>query len=318
MPAVPLLAMLAMLAGLLLVDVAMGQDGGVVQVKPRPARGLIDPRVMGGMQVKPRLPAASGLAAVSGEFDLKAIRMAAVPADLRAIVARFEDPDWSTREEAARRLEAHPAPDEALLRILDQDELSEEQRQRLMGVISRRILLRERGAIGIRMSTRGVFGDNAVSGVEVTELLPGLPAERVLDVGDVITQIDERAIRVNADLITHVQRMPPGQVIEVVVMRPRFVEAGKAPDPAWIRGDGDRWFERIDVEFALGSFSQLGDTATSLNPETTRRQQLVFELRTIWDRPGDRLDGRVTIDGVMPPDAAELRGIPSTPRLPGR
>ncbi len=308
------------MASALVLQDAMAQDVDRGPAKP-PAgvvRGVIDPQAVGGARVRPGWGIQPGLASREDGFDLKAIRTAAVPAEVRAIVARFDDPDWSIREEAAARLESHPAPDDALLRVLDQDDLSEEQRQRLMGVIARRILLRERGAIGIRMNTRAAFGDNAVSGVEVTQLIPGLPAERVLRVGDVITQIDDRAIRVNTDLITHVQRMPPGQVIEVVVMRPRFIRVGEQPDPAWIRGDGDRWFERIDVEFALGSFEKLGDTAGVVNPETTRRQQLVIELRAIWDRPPDRLDGRVTIDGVIQPDSSEARPSPKNPGVQGR
>ena len=284
-----------------------------VEVRPQDAviRGVIDPQAPGGGGLEPRQLIRPGLAGDADGFDLKAIRTAAVPSGLRELVARFDDPDWRTREEASRRLEAHPADDQALLRILDQDELSEEQRQRLMGAIARRILLRERGAIGIRMNTRGGFGDRAVRGIEVTQLIPGLPAERVLKVGDVITRIDDREIRGNSDLITHVQRMPPGRVIEVVVLRPRAVAPGQAPNPAWIRGEGDRWFERIDVEFALGSFEKLGDTAGSVNPETARRQQLVLELRRIWDRPPDRLDGNVTVDGVMQPDAAPRRRFPT-------
>ncbi len=185
-------------------------------------------------------------------FDLRAIRTAKVPVDVRPLVNLLDGGEWAIREEAARSLEAHPTRDEALLRILDQDELTEEQRQRLMNVIARRILLRERGALGIRMNTRVGFAEGGIAGVEITQLIAGLPAERVLKVGDVITRIDERDIRVNTDLITHVQRMQPGQVIDVRVLRPRALPVGEAPGVDWIRVEGDRWFEPVEVEFALG------------------------------------------------------------------
>ncbi len=301
--------MAALLACLGLPVAALAQVGGVGRVPVE----KVDPQDAGGLRIRPAPLVRTAVPPGADGFDLKAIRTARVPADLRQIVARLDDADWSAREEASRRLEAHPAPDEALLRILDQDDLTEEQRQRLMGVVSRRILLRERGAIGIRMSTRMGLGRDGISGVEVTQLIEGLPAERVLRVGDVITRIDERDIRVNTDLITHVQRMPPGRVIRVRILRPRTPPAGEAADPNWIRGEGDRWFEPIEVEFALGSYAKLGDTQGVVNPETTRRQQLILALRAVWDRPPDPLDGRATIDGVTPSDVGGFRNaVPKT------
>jgi hypothetical protein len=306
------------LAGVAVVGAASAQEQGGVRV-------IEEPQVQAVIQdvfVRPGNAAArpirAGAAAVDDGFDLRAIRTAKVPADVPPLVSLLDSAEWAVREKAARSLEAHPAPDEALLRILDQDELAEEQRQRLMNVIARRILLRERGALGIRMNTRVGFAEGGIAGVEITQLIAGLPAERVLKVGDVITRIDERDIRVNTDLITHVQRMQPGEVIDVRVLRPRTLPAGQAPGVDWIRLEGDRWFEPIEVEFALGSFEKLGDTAGVVNPETQRRLEEVRRLRIQWDRAPVSLDGRVTVDGVVPPENSRPSGVKPTIRRLGQ
>jgi hypothetical protein len=271
------------------------------------------PRAPIVMQDRPLRPVRPNLEAVTDQLDLEAIRTATVTADVRVLVARLGDPEWSVREDAARRLEVHPSPNEALLRVLDQDELDEEQRQRLMNVIALRIVFQPRGALGIRMNTRMGFADGGIAGVEITQLIAGLPAERVLRVGDVITRIDDREIRVNTDLITHVQRMQPGQIIDVRVLRPRTLPAGEAPGAEWIHLDGDRWFEPVEVEFALGSYEKLGDTVGVVNPETQRRLEEVRQLRIQWDHPAVSLDGRVTVDGVVPPEKSQW--TPPTGRI---
>ncbi len=300
-------------APLAVVQGAAAQEVGAAGVRPRQVR-IVDPQaaaIGAGRLTRTGLPGSDD------GFDLKAIRTTPVPAEVREIVAEFDSAEWTAREDASRRLEAHPAPDEALLRVLDQDELSEEQRQRLMSVIATRIINRPRGAIGIRMNTRPGFGGGAIEGVEVTQLIEGLPAERVLKVGDVISRIDERDIRNNSDLIDHVQRMSPGQVIQVRVMRPRAVAQEAAAGAGWIRDEGGRWFEPVEVEFALGSFEKLGDQQGGVNTETNRRQRLIIELRAIWDRRAAMLDGGITVDGIVPSDVGATPVLPLKPGLRG-
>lgn len=247
-------------------------------------------------------------------FDLRAIRTAVVPRSVLDLVARLDDDDWATRESAARDLHDHEASDEALLKVLDQEmTLSEEQRQRLLAVVTRRIRERERGAIGIRMTPIAGIGDAVRGGIEVTEVIRGLPAERVLRPGDVILRIDDKVIGRNEDLISHVQRLPPGHVIGVRILRPRTVAAGRPREPDWVAGGGDRWYEPIDVEFALGSFAMLGENRVTLNPETQRRERLVVQMRSLWDAVSTSLNGQGTIDGVVPPENAAPPG--SIPRF---
>lgn len=237
-------------------------------------------------------------------FDLRAIQSAVVPESILDLVDRLDDDDWTIREKATRDLHDHEAAKEVLLKVLDQGELTEEQRQRLMTVLARRIREQDRGAIGIRMSPVFGLGPAAGGGVEVTEVLPDLPAERVLRPADVIVRIDDREIRRNEDLIEHVQQLPPGRVIRVRVLRPRKIEEGVAPDPAWVEADNGRWLEPIEVEFALGSHAKLNESRSVQNPETLRRERLVMSMRNRWDSAAVSLNGQGTIDGVVPPENA--------------
>ncbi len=250
-------------------------------------------------------PQDRGLLTVRGlrqsELDLRAVRTAVVPDRVLGIVARLDAEDWNAREAATRALQQDEASDEALLKVLDREMLSEEQRQRLMGVVTSRIRERERGAMGIRMSPIAGIAGAFIGGVEVTEVIEGLPAERVLKPGDIIVRIDERVIEQNADLIEHVQRMRPGQVIATKILRPHSVPEGVEGEPDWIDAGNGRWLEPIDVEFALGSYANLNENRRVVNPETQRRERLVAEVRAMWDRASVTLDGKGTIDGVVPP-----------------
>jgi hypothetical protein len=100
-------------------------------------------------------------------------------------------------------------------------------------------------------------------GVLITELLPDLPAEKVLKVGDQIIRINDVTVRVNRDLVEVVQRLLPGTAIHMRVLRPA--------------AEGEE-YEAIDVEFPLGSYKKLGndpDALGSLNPETDRRRRFI-------------------------------------------
>lgn len=217
------------------------------------------------------------------EIDLKRIRTTVIPASVEPLIADLADDAWSARETATHRLRMLEVSDEALMRVLDQWSLTSEQRHRILNVLDYRITTRKRGALGIRMTPNNVQG---LDGIVVTDLIPGLPAKRVLRVNDVIRRIDGKAIRINDDLITHVQKLAPGHRIEVEVLRPLRDEQ---PDPAdeggLVVGPKGERFEVVEVEFALGSYDKLGDDPRVSNPETNRRRLQVRRVREQWAAP---------------------------------
>ncbi len=223
--------------------------------------------------------------ASQGMVDLKAVRTTAIPDVIEPLVADLADPSWAVREAATARLRTMAYPDEALMRVLDQWSLTQEQRQRILNIIDYRITSRKRGALGIRMTPNNIDG---IVGIVVTDLIDGLPARRVLEVDDVIRRIDGVEIRTNEDLIRHVQQLPPGRRIEVEVLRSLREETPDPEDPAdLVLSDSGRRFQVVQVEFALGSYDKLGDDPRVSNPETNRRRQQVRRIREQWAVPVD-------------------------------
>ena len=214
--------------------------------------------------------------------DPDALRNFAVPTWVRAVVARLGDDDFAQREYASAELREMSITNDVLMAVLEQGGLEEEQRNRLLRVLRWRVLYRPRGAVGIRMEPSGTA--ISVRGVLVTEVISGLPAERVLRVGDVILEIDGQRITTSADLIGRVQRLQPGDPIRMAVIRP--VPADTPDGPGILRFEGDRVFEEVDVEFPLGSYDKLGNDPSASaagNPETMRRRGRV---EAIWARWG--------------------------------
>ena len=198
-------------------------------------------------------------ATLSDFVEIKSILSAAIPPSVHALVARLDDPSYELREEATAELRANLSPDEVLLAVLEKESLTAEQRHRLLKVLQWRIQDRPRGAVGIRMSA-------GREGVLITELIPDLPAEKVLKVGDQILQIDGAVVRENQELVQVVQRMVPGTVIRMKVLRPR-PNGGES--------------EEVDVEFSLGSYKKLGNDPNILgvtNPETDRRRRFMLAI----------------------------------------
>ena len=116
-------------------------------------------------------------------------------------------------------------PDEVLMGVLVRGDLQEEQRVRLLGILEWRVMNKSRGAVGVRMTQRG-FNQNP-RGIEVAAVIPGLPAERVLKVGDIIHRLTGNEALRNEQLILQVQQMRPGERLKVEVLRP----IAEPPDP---------------------------------------------------------------------------------------
>lgn len=189
-----------------------------------------------------------------------AVPVAADPIDdgrLMVYVAQLEDPSYLQREEATQALLDLDLDRTRLYALLEREGLTAEQRQRLIAVFREQLVKIPRGAVGIRMnwSLRAPGGPGEV---EITELVEGLPAERVLELGDRISHVDGRPLLTQNDLVTRVQRKLPGEHVMLTVHRPRLDEDGKQ-----IIDEGGRpAYEVIEAKLELGSAELL------INPDT--------------------------------------------------
>lgn len=249
----------ALLASLLLALAAPQQ-----QVKPQPRlvpvappqrvvapQGIPAPVIIdnGAQQFLPqqvqqaKLPTDEELAAVN------------VPAELLRL-ARTLDADAFSERDAARKaiLDRKPTPEE-LMALLLRTDLGEEARHQLVGILRERILRAPRGALGIRMEN---FPDKD-GGVRIIALVPGMPAEKVLKVGDVLKQVNDAPLRTTVDLVNSVQTLPPGVEVKLVIRRVKkdalaAVQPAGAPaaDPAQLTED-------IEATLRLGSTEELNE-----------------------------------------------------------
>ena len=218
-------------------------------------------------------------------LDLERIKRAQIPQEIQRQVARLASDDFQEREDASRELRNSPLPDEVLIAVLERNILSAEQRNRMLRVVRWRVRDRPRGAVGIRMSTNR-------KGVVVTELVPDLPAERVLKVGDQIIRINDTEVRSNTDLVGVVQRLLPGTRITMTVLRPIPPQEGNPP-PDEIPE------ERIEVEFPLGSYAKLDNEPDALgltNPETERRNMMVRAIQKRYAVTAELLEGAIVTE----------------------
>src|SRR5262245_39786191 len=179
------------------------------------------------------------------------LRDVVVDSGVLAYVDLLDSPSFTQREEASRQLVEVTADRLQLYALLKGGDLSAEQRYRVLDVLRELLLKTPRGAVGIRMQPIG-FGAGAQE-LRVEELIPGLPAERFLHLGDRITHVDGHPIKSNEDLTIRVQSKRPGEKVVLNIKRTKRTEQGET-----IQGpDGEPIIEEMTVEFPLGSADML-------------------------------------------------------------
>ncbi len=177
------------------------------------------------------------------------LRSVTVPAELDEGVSLLGDPSYAVREEATAKLVEGAFRKEEVYAVLAQRSLSAEQRHRLLEVLHHRLIRMPRGAVGISMDQRFL-----PTRIVVMDLIPGLPACEVLQVGDRIVSLQGKELKSQMEFVKTVQSQPPGTKITLRVER--LVPA----DP---RGENaaalEPQFEVLDIDMVLGSAELLRD-----------------------------------------------------------
>lgn len=181
-------------------------------------------------------------------------------------LARALDADAFADRVAARTaiVARKPMPDE-LMALLQRKDLADEARQQLVGILRNRILYAPRGALGIRMENAAPLD----GGVRITGLVPGMPAERLFQAGDIVRKVNDVVLRNTADLVNAVQSLPPGVEVKLVVRRiKRDAPAAVAPAPIpageGVIGAPQPIFEEIEATLRLGSTDELNEKGEPL------------------------------------------------------
>jgi len=219
--------------------------------------------------------------------------------ELEVLVAKLGSPHWREREQASEAILAigDDSTDERIKARLSRQDLSTEQRHRLVDALCRRIVERPRGAIGITMDTFRRDG----RGVHVRDLVRGMPAADVLRVGDLIESINDEPIRDSEDLAGIVQELRPGTAIRLRVQRPVKDGNGRTR-----RNDaGETIAEPVELTITLGSMDQL-EQRERQGGNGVRVQRFVLQDR---EREAEFLRGRFGAPGSVVP----VEGLAQTP-----
>jgi len=199
-------------------------------------------------------------------------------------VAMLNSESYSAREQATADLLDAPHENMQFYAVLAQADLTAEQRMRLLTILQRRLMDAPRGAVGISMRPHRAL--DGTTHVEVIDLIEGLPARQVLQIGDRITHIDGKPLDSPDQLRLNVQSRRPGEQINLTVLRPRRDERGRPlPD------DDGNVHDELQLELTLGSADVLDEVNSARGSsnnavEHLRRQQ----AQAIMERFGPQHD----------------------------
>ena len=190
------------------------------------------------------------------------LRSVAIPPAIARLIDALDAESFRERELATYALQEQKLDVIVLYRALILDQPTPEQRLRLLMLLHDRVH-RPRGALGINMQLRP-----DVPGIEITRLEPGLPAQKVLLVGDIITHIDGAALGDSNDLIQLVQTKEPGDIIKLIVRRLQ-----RDPEGLEILRDlnGQPQYETLEIDFELGDARRLNNDIRRISPVTRER-----------------------------------------------
>lgn len=183
-------------------------------------------------------------------WDPAAVQRTALTQPLLECIARLDAQSFEARERASAELSGSAFPLEEVIAALERVRLSPEQRARLVAAACTRALALPRGALGIRMQSSM---DRMRPGIEISMLLPGMPAERVLRPGDRIERIGEIPVEASEQLVGMIQSRMPGDKVRLTVARARRDERGRLQ----VGEDGAAVEDRLEVEVELADAAEL-------------------------------------------------------------
>ncbi len=183
-------------------------------------------------------------------WDPAVVEQVTLPKPLLECIARLDDAKYAVRDRASSELESGTFPLEEIVAALVRGQLSPEQHARLVAAACTRALALPRGALGIRMQSSM---DRVRPGVEISMLLPGMPAERVLRPGDRIELIGDIPVQASDQLVSMIQSRVPGDTVRLTVARARRDERGRIE----VGDDGMSIEDRVEVEVELADAAEL-------------------------------------------------------------
>jgi hypothetical protein len=224
-------------------------------------------------QLEMRLPLPSSLPSPE---ELSSVEVA--PA-VRAIAEQLDARSFAERERATEMLIEAPAGiDELCVLLSEAGAAAPERSYRLLHVLEHRLTSAPKGALGISMRQIQVPGGPA--GIEIDDVVDGMPAQDQLMARDVITRIDGQPVMTTDQLSVIIQGRRPGDEVRIDVRRPRRDDGG-----VLMRDAGGRTiYDEIEISMPLGSFDDLKNPAPSVI-DAARERDMTIAVERYAPRP---------------------------------
>lgn len=161
-------------------------------------------------------------------------------AEIAALVADLDSPEWLTRARATDALRDDPSIDLSDLEsALLAGGLSAEQTARLEAACLERFSRSAKPGLGVQYDARAT----AEPGIRISLVMPNFPAAQFLVAGDVLVEADGEVIRNFVQFQGLILRHQPGETMDITVLR--------------LQDDGVRTPQRLQVP--LGRFEDLSN-----------------------------------------------------------
>ena len=210
----------------------------------------------------------------------------AIADDLGEVIEQLASPSFVDRQAASALLgEIIDHNIERLYSYLEDPTLTSEQRYRVLAVAADKLVNRPRGALGISMAPRAMAMRQPV---EIQALIAGMPAAKVLRVGDRIRRIDNTSINGSEALRWFVQSKLPGDVVLVTIDRPRLDEDGLRIFDA----RNNMLYETTQVEMELGSVEQLDRSSPGRSTSAEVQERTSTSIISIGNTPSTKAQNK--------------------------
>lgn len=214
----------------------------VVPFRPRMVE--LNPEIAGARERRERME----VRAIEA-MNPRRLQSVQVSARVRALVQELDATSFEAREAAVAALLDAAIDDAEVWAMLDRGGLGDESHERLVQVAVRRAQDKPRAALGVSMAQAPADR----GGVLIQSTVPGLPADGVLQAGDVIERINDTPVRSSEEVADVLEQFAPGTEVRLIVVRAERDPKGRP----LVGPDGRPAERRREFRMALGNAIEL-------------------------------------------------------------
>lgn len=215
--------------------------------------------------------------ALSGLPTLAEIPSIKVDEKVKQIVAQLDSHSFAQRELAMQSLTANSIDRRQICKVLSGNDLSLEQRHRLVGWLKHDLISTPHAAIGISISSLRRTNQAIV----VDSLIEDLPAIEVLMPGDQIISLDGLPINERDQFLQSIGSRKPGDKITITIKR--------SFEPDDNNDDSELVVRELDFEIVLGSDELLYNVNGMRTGNALVQKALKRDLVIILERYGPKI-----------------------------